>query len=85
MAAAVYVLCFLTSLICMVLLFKNYRRTKTRLLLWTGLCFVGMAINNALLFIDRILLPSADLFYARLLPVLIGLIFLLYGLIWEAE
>ena len=85
MAAAVYVLCFLTSLTCTVLLFKGYIRTKTRLLLWTGLCFVGMAVNNALLFIYRVLLPNADLFYARLLPVLIGLMFLLYGLIWEAE
>ena len=85
MAAVVYVLCFLTSLGCTLLLFRGYARSKTRLLLWTGLCFASMAINNAVLFIDKVLLPKADLFWPRLLPLLIGVVFLLYGLIWEAE
>ena len=41
MAAAVYVLCALTSLACAVLLLRAYLRRKVRLLLWSGLGFVG--------------------------------------------
>jgi hypothetical protein len=85
MAAAVYVLCFLTSLICAVLLLRGYRQTGVRLLLWSGLCFVGMAVNNGLLFVDRVLFPDVDLLFWRMIPSLAGLVLLLYGLIWEAE
>ena len=86
MAAVVYVLCFLTSLGCTLLLFRGYSKTKTRLLLWTGLCFAGMAINNVVLFVDRVLLPpQVDLFWFRITPILIGVICLLYGLIWETQ
>lgn len=86
MAEVVYILCFLTSLTCTLLLLRGYKRSRTRLLLWTGLCFAGMAINNAVLFFDRVILPpSADMFWPRILPILAGVIFLLYGLIWEAE
>ena len=84
-AAVVYILCFLTSLGCTLLLFRGYKRSKTRLLLWTGLCFASMAINNAVLFVDRIMLPKTDLFWLRVFPLLVGLAFLLYGLIWEAQ
>jgi hypothetical protein len=85
MAAVVYVLCFVTSLACAVLLFRGYAGTGARLLLWSGLCFVGQAINNAWLFADRILFPDTNLLTLRTLPALIGLVLLLYGLIWEAE
>jgi hypothetical protein len=37
MAAAVYVLCALTSLACAVLLLRSYARRRVRLLLWNGL------------------------------------------------
>ena len=84
-AAVVYVLCFITSTGCTLLLLRGFAKSKTRLLLWTGLCFAGMAINNAVLFVDKVLLPKQDLFWPRLLPLLVGVIFLLYGLIWEAE
>jgi hypothetical protein len=86
MAEVVYVLCFLTSLACAWLLLRGFSKTRTRLLLWTGLCFAGMAVNNAVLFLDRVVLPeSADMFWPRILPILAGLGCLLYGLIWEAE
>jgi hypothetical protein len=85
MAAAVYVLCFLTSLACAVLLLRTFKSTGVRLLLWSGLCFLGMAFNNAVLFADKIVWPNEDLFWLRTLPVLAGLLLLLYGLIWEAE
>ena len=85
MAGAVYILCCLTSLACALLLFRGYRESGARLLLWAGLAFVGMALNNGLLFVDRILVPERDLYLLRTLPVLSGLLLLLYGLIWEAE
>lgn len=85
MAEAVYVLCTLTSLLCAVLLARTYHRSRVRLLLWSSLCFFGLAANNALLFIDLIVLPQIDLFIWRSVPALAGLLLLLYGLIWDAE
>ena len=85
MAAVVYVLCLVTSLLCAILLLRAYRDSGVRLLLWSSLCFIGLALNSALLFADRVLFPDVDLLVPRSLPVLIGLILLLYGLIWEAE
>lgn len=85
MAAAIYVLCFLTSLLCAVLLLRNYARSRARLLLWSGLCFVGLALNNGVLFFDQIVVPNTDLFWLRTTPALVGLILLIYGLIWESQ
>ena len=85
MAAAIYALCFLTSLACAILLLRAYRRSCVRLLLWSGLFFVGMALNNGLLIVDRIVLPDVDLYLLRNAPSLIGLMLLIYGLVWEAE
>ena len=81
-----YGLAVLTSLACMVLLFRAYAATATRLLLWSALCFVGLSINNVLLFFDLVVFPTqVDLRPYRLLSALVGLLFLLYGFIWEAE
>jgi hypothetical protein len=85
MAAVVYILCLVTSLLCAILLLRAYRESGARLLLWSGLCFVGLTLNNALLFADRVLLPDTNLLIPRSMPALIGLVLLLYGLIWEAE
>ena len=85
MAAVVYILCALTSLTCAILLLRAYRNTGVRLLFWSGLCFVGLTLNNVLLFVDRTLLPETDLYVLRTLPALIGIVLLLYGLIWESE
>ncbi len=83
MALIVYLLCAATSLACAVLLLRGYRRTSLRLLLWSGLCFVGFFLNNALLVIDMRVVPSQDLSIVRSLPLLVGVAVLLYGLIWE--
>jgi len=84
-APAIYALCFLTSLSCALLLLRGYRGSGARLLLWSGLCFAGLALNNALLFLDEVVLTEVDLFQVRNMPALAGLMLLLYGLIWEAE
>jgi hypothetical protein len=83
-AEIVYVLCTLTSLVCAWLLFRGYYRSRTRLLMWSGLCFAGLSLNNAILFIDNIILrTTADLSVVRLLPALVGVALLCYGLIEE--
>ena len=79
----VYALCVLTSGLCAVLLLRGYLATRVRLLLWSGLCFVGLALNNLILFVDMRVVPAYDLSTWRTLPALFGVGLLLYGLIWE--
>ena len=86
MAETVYILCALTSLFCAVLLFRSYRKQRTRLLMWSTLCFVGLAINNLLLFVDLVLIPHIELMIMPLMRNGIALgavLLLLIGLIWE--
>jgi hypothetical protein len=86
MAAIVYILCALTSLTCSVLLLRGYSQSRVRLLFWSGLCFLGFALNNVLLFVDRVVVgPETNLYVVRSLPALAGLLVLIYGLIWDAE
>jgi len=85
MAAAVYVLCALTSLACAVLLLRSFSQRGVRLLLWSGLGFVGFAVGNAMLVADLIIFPERDLQLLRNLPNLIGLAVLVYGLVWDTQ
>lgn len=85
MAEAVYLLCAATSIACAALLLRGYQRQRTRLLLWSSLCFVSLAANNALLFIDLIMVPGVDLSFWRGLTGLVGVSLLLFGLIWESR
>jgi hypothetical protein len=80
-----YGLAALTSLACMALLFRAYAASGMRLLLWSALCFVCLSVSNVLLFVDLVVLTEADLRPYRLLAGLAGVLFLLYGFIWEAE
>ena len=86
MAVAVYLLSMLTSAFCAVLLLREYRRTRTRLLLWSSLSFLGWALNNALVFTDLVLLTTVmDLALPRALVALASIALLLYGLVWDAS
>jgi len=85
MAQIVYILEALTSLLCAILLLRGYARGRRKLLLWSGLCFAGLAITGGLVFVDLILLPSVDLFLCRLFSTTISVAMLLYGLIWESR
>jgi hypothetical protein len=78
-------LALLTSLSCMVLLLRGYAASGVRLLLWSGLCFVCLSANNLLLFFDLVVFPNVDLRTWRVLAGLGGVLFLLYGFVWEAE
>jgi hypothetical protein len=83
MAEFVYILCTLTSVMCALLLLRSYLRTRTRLLLWSTLCFIGLAVNNVLMFVDLLVVPDVDLRVLRSGAGVIALCLLLYGLIWE--
>ena len=85
MAAAIYVLCALTALACAVLLFRAWSSSRTSLLLWSALCFAGLAASNAILVLDRIVYPDVDLSIPRLLTALAGLLLMVFGLVWERD
>ena len=85
MAALIYGLCALSALLCTVLLLQAFRRSGYRLLLWSGLCFTGLTLNNLLVILDRIVLPDIDLAVWRTSVALVAMAVLLYGLIWDAE
>jgi hydrogenase/urease accessory protein HupE len=85
MAAAIYTLCMLTAMACAGLLLSAWRRSRYRLLLWSGLCFVGLTLNNLALVIDKLVLPDIDLSIWRTSLALVAMVVLLYGLIWESE
>lgn len=82
---ALYVIAVLSSGACAVLLFRGYLRRRLRLLMWSGVCFVGLTINNIAVFVDLVVLPESDLRLARVIPALIGMTLLLYGFIWDAD
>ncbi|HYE00887.1 MAG TPA: DUF5985 family protein [Alphaproteobacteria bacterium] len=81
----VYLLCFVTSVICMLLLLRGYRQSGARLLLWSALCFVALAANNFFLFLDVVVLPDANLLPLRHAASLAAVGVLLYGFIWETD
>ena len=85
MPTTIYALCMLTALICAWLLLRAWHRNGYRLLLWSGLCFAGLTLNNLLVVIDKAVLPDVDLSVWRTLVALVAMSVLLYGLIWESE
>jgi hypothetical protein len=85
MASIVYALCALTSGLCAGLLWRAYRASHARLLLWSSLSFIGLACNNLLLFIDLVVFPTVDLSVYRGLTAAVGVMVLLLGLIWDSR
>jgi hypothetical protein len=86
MAGAVYIVGTLVALACAVLLLRGYLRGRQRLLLWSSLCFFGLATSNFLVFVDLVVFPTQiDLHLPRLATAAVAMLLLLYGLIWEGE
>lgn len=82
MGEAVYLLCAVTSLACAGLLLRNYFKNRIWLTLWTSVCFVALAVNNVLLFIDLVLtVDTLSLAVWRNSVALAGVSALLYGMI----
>jgi hypothetical protein len=85
MAESIYLLCAATSIASAWLLLAAFRKTGARLLFWSGLCFVGLALNNILLFIDLSVIPSVDLRVWRSALALLSMAALIFGLVWESR
>lgn len=81
----VYILCAVMSIACTVMLLRRYRQNPSQLLLWSSLCFLGLTLNNSLLFIDMVMLPEMDIngpLWRNLFSEISGSL-LLFELIWE--
>ncbi|NUP13123.1 MAG: hypothetical protein HOW73_44345 [Polyangiaceae bacterium] len=86
MAEAVYILCAITSIACCVLLLRGWLNSRSRLLFWSGLSFAGYAINNVLLFVDLVVVPTAiDLALLRSATALVATTIIVFGLVWESR
>ena len=85
MSGAVYLLSAATSCLAAAMLLRGYRSSGVRLLFWSGLCFVGLTLDNIALYIDFIVVPAMDISVWRRIPGLISLSLLLYGLIWDTK
>lgn len=81
----IYALCALTAVATAGLLLRAYLRTRFRLLLWSGLCFVGLTVSNVLLVLDRIVFQSTDLAIWRLSASFVAVLLLVAGLILESD
>jgi hypothetical protein len=86
-AEAVYILCALASLLCAGLLFRAWARAgggpSARLLFWSAVCFVGLALNSVLVVADLLIFKEEDLRLLRLVAAACGLGALLWALICE--
>ena len=85
MATASYLLCFVTAVVCAVLLFRAYQRQRTSLLFWAACCFCGFSAANALVVLDLLVIPDRDLYPLRLAVGLVSVLLLLFGMVWEAD
>jgi hypothetical protein len=83
MATAVYLLSALISLACATLLLRSFATTRNGLLFWAAICFLGLSLNNALLFVDKVVATDVDLSLWRAIPALAGMLALIFGLLWE--
>ncbi len=85
MAETVYLLCAIASVLCAALLFRSFLHNRLRLSLYTMLCFLALAVNNILLFVDLAVIPAGpDLSSIRNTIALGGVAVLLYGMVTES-
>ncbi len=85
MAETVYLLCAIASVLCAALLFRSFLHNRLRLSLYTMLCFLALAVNNILLFVDLAVIPAGpDLSTIRNTIALGGVAVLLYAMVTES-
>lgn len=85
MAGAVYILGVLVTGLCALLLLQAFARVRQKLLLWSGLCFLGLTVSNVMVFLDLAVLTEVDLYTWRLSTAAVSMLLLIYGLIWESR
>jgi hypothetical protein len=81
----VHAACAATALLCFGLLARAWWQSRVPLLFWCAVCFLGLAIGNALLLVPDHAVPGFDLVFWRKLPSLLGLLLLNFGLIQESR
>ena len=81
----VAVLCTLTSFVCVWLLARAWAAARVPLLLWSLVCFAGLALNNVLLVVDELTGDEPNLDGWRSLPAAVGVAALCYGLVVRGE
>jgi hypothetical protein len=82
-ANAIYTLSAATSLLAAWLLWRQYLRTRTPLLLWSCIAFAGLALNNLLVLVDLGVLPDQNLALPRSIVGAAAMLTLVYGLVRE--
>jgi hypothetical protein len=85
MAELIYGLCTILSLAIAVMLWRQHRRSPTRMIYWTALCFTGLALSNLVLVVDKLVFPDIDLRVLRHSISLLSIGLLLFGLVYEDE
>jgi hypothetical protein len=80
-----YVACAAASVVCAALLVRGWLASRERLLLWCALCFVGLAVNNVVLVVDLVIVPTIELSLLRHLTAHAAMAVLLFGLVWERK
>jgi hypothetical protein len=81
----VYTLCFATATLCAFLLGRSFRRTRSRLLFWSALCFGLLAVVNFLVVLDMLVFPDINFRPYRLWLSLLAIGVLLFGFIWDED
>ena len=81
----VYSLCFATSALCAFLLGRSFRRTRSRLLFWSALCFILLAVVNFIVVLDMLVYPDVSFRAVRLWVSLLAVVVLLFGFIWDED
>jgi len=86
LAKLVYLLGAIVTATCTLLLMRGFARSRSRLLLWSSLCFAGLTVSNVLLFVDLVLLGDEQSLYMWRLSTAAGaMLLLVYGLVFESE
>lgn len=75
----------LILLLCCVLLARGFLHSRSRMLLWSALCFAGLTAANGLIFVDLYLIDSIDFHIARLGLTVGALAVLVFGFIWDSD
>lgn len=84
-AASVYFLCLIASCSCAALLIRAYRRNRTKIVLWTAVGFIFLALNNLCLVADMVWFPSVYLLPLRQVTALLAICVMIYAFIWEVD
>ncbi len=74
-----------TALVCAALLYRGYRHTGVRLLLWSAVCFLALSLESNIVFIDRFIYPEISLVLVRQSIAALGIACLIFSLVWEIK